>query len=150
MHTKILMVCLGNICRSPLAHGILESMVDINKVYVDSAGTSAFHKGCEPDIRSIGVAEKHHLDISMQKSRQFLAADFENFDIIYAMDATNEKNILALTKTDAHKQKVKLILNESTPNSNLEVPDPYYGGKSGFEDVYQMLHEACTVIAKKL
>jgi len=150
MHTKILMVCLGNICRSPLAHGILESMVNSEKITVDSAGTSAFHKGEAPDIRSIGVAEKHYLNISQQKSRQFIEADFDEFDIIYAMDATNKKNILALAKTEAHKQKVKLILNESYPQQNLEVPDPYYGGKNGFEEVYQMLHEACTQIAKKL
>ena len=150
MHTKILMVCLGNICRSPLAHGILESMVNTDNITVDSAGTSAFHKGEAPDIRSIGVAEKHHLDISRQQSRQFLASDFENFNIIYAMDTANKKNILALAKTDAHKQKVKLILNESNPGLNLEVPDPYYGGKNGFEDVYQMLYDACTIIAKQL
>ncbi len=112
MRTKILMVCLGNICRSPLAHGILESMTNPNNVFVDSAGTSSFHKGSEPDIRSIGVAEKHYLNIKNQKSRQFIAADFEIFDIIYAMDASNEKNILALAKTEAQKNKVKLILNK--------------------------------------
>ncbi len=150
MHTKILMVCLGNICRSPLAHGILKSMVDHDTIFVDSAGTSAFHKGEAPDIRSIGVAEKHYLNISNQKSRQFLASDFDAFDVIYAMDTANKKNILALAKTDAHKQKVKLILNESNPGLDLEVPDPYYGGKNGFEDVYQMLHKACLIIAKKL
>ncbi len=150
MRTKILMVCLGNICRSPLAHGILESMMYPEKVFIDSAGTSAIHKGEAPDIRSIGVAEKHYLDIKSQKSRQFIASDFEEFDVIYAMDASNKKNILALAKTEADKQKVKLILNETHPNLNLEVPDPYYGGKNGFENVYQMLHKACLVIAKNL
>lgn len=148
--TKILMVCLGNICRSPLAHGILESLTNHKNVEVDSAGTSAFHKGEAPDIRSIGVAEKHHLDISNQKSRQFVRSDFEEFDIIYAMDAKNKKNILALTKDDAHQRKVKLILNESQPDENLEVPDPYYGGKNGFEEVYQMLRKACEIIAAKI
>ena len=144
------MVCLGNICRSPLAHGILESMTKQKNIEVDSAGTSAFHKGEAPDIRSIGVAEKHHLNISKQESRQFIRSDFDEFDIIYAMDAKNKKNILALAKNEIHQKKVKLILNESEPGANLEVPDPYYGGKNGFEDVYQMLYKACEKIAEKI
>jgi len=147
-HTRILMVCLGNICRSPLAEGILKAKVDADFIYVDSAGTSAFHRGELPDSRSIEVANKHGLDITNQRSRQFLATDFEIFDIIYVMDNANKNNVLALAKNMSDRNKVKLILNENHPEKDLNVPDPYYD--NGFENVYQMLDKACTTIAAKL
>jgi len=147
-HTRILMVCLGNICRSPLAEGILKAKVDTDFIYVDSAGTSAFHRGELPDKRSIDIANKHGLDITNQKSRQFLATDFEIFDIIYVMDNSNKNNVLALAKNMDDRNKVKLILNESHPEKDLNVPDPYYD--NGFENVYQMLDKACTAIVTKL
>jgi len=147
--TKILMVCLGNICRSPLAHGILESKLS-EDFFIDSAGTSSYHIGNLPDSRSISTARKHGIDITNQRSRQFKKSDFENFDIIYAMDKSNYNNIIHLANTTEEKQKVKLILNESHPNQNLEVPDPYYGGDSGFDNVYKMLDKACDCIVKKL
>lgn len=147
---KVLMVCLGNICRSPLAEGILKSKVDSSKIHVDSAGTGDWHVGKEPDKRSIAVGSKYKIDITEQRGRLFSEEDFENFDLIYAMDNSNRENILALAKTEEDRSKVKLILDEIFPGENLDVPDPYFGGELGFEDVYKMLDEACESIAKKL
>ncbi len=147
---KILMVCLGNICRSPLAQGILESKVNSELVFVDSAGTSRQHQGELPDSRSVEVAKKHGLDITNQRSRKFKVSDFDKFDTIYTMDSYNYNNIIDLSRTESDSQKVKMILNEINPNENLSVPDPYYGGDRGFENVYQMLDEACEVIASKI
>ncbi|PHS09688.1 MAG: protein-tyrosine-phosphatase [Kordia sp.] len=148
IHKRILMVCLGNICRSPLAEGILKAKVDADFIYVDSAGTSAFHSGELPDSRSIEIAEKFNIDITEQRSRQFIAADFEIFDTIYVMDNSNRNNVLAMAKNSDDRKKIKLILNETNPNQDLDVPDPYYD--NGFENVYQMLNEACTHIANNI
>jgi protein-tyrosine phosphatase len=148
--TKILMVCLGNICRSPLAHGILASKVNANTVFVDSSGTAAYHVGNLPDKRSIEVAHKYGIDITNQKARKFTVKDFDKFDIIFAMDENNYQNILTLASNQFDAVKVKMILNEVHPNKNSSVPDPYYGGTKGFEDVYKMLDEACEIIANKL
>ncbi|MFT4575782.1 MAG: protein-tyrosine phosphatase [Polaribacter sp.] len=148
---KILMVCLGNICRSPLAEGILQSKVHRDKVQVDSAGTAAYHVGELPDVRSIEVAKKYGIDLTKQRARKFTAHDFEDFDLIYAMDTSNYQNILSLARNTTDAQKVRLILNEIESESNAEeVPDPYYGGTDGFENVYKMLDEACEVIATKI
>ena len=144
------MVCLGNICRSPLAEGILKSKVDSSKVIVDSAGTGSWHVGSKPDSRSIAVAKKNNLDITDQRGRQFSVNDFDEFAHIYVMDNSNKENVLDLAKNDEHRSKVKLILNEIFPGENVDVPDPYYGGDSGFDNVYKMLDEACEVIANKL
>jgi len=148
--TKILMVCLGNICRSPLAEGILQSKVDNNLFVVDSAGTSSYHIGNKPDPRSIAIAKKKGIDITQQQARQFVKQDFLDFDIIYAMDNSNYNNIIALAENDKQKSKVNLILNESYPEQNLDVPDPYYGGDKGFENVFNMLDEACNKIKLRL
>ncbi|WP_298879697.1 low molecular weight protein-tyrosine-phosphatase [uncultured Polaribacter sp.] len=147
---KVLMVCLGNICRSPLAEGILQSKVDADTVFVDSAGTAAYHVGNKPDERSIEVAAKYGLNIRNQLARKFEVKDFDEFDIIFAMDESNYQNILMLARNEEDEQKVKMILNESNPNENLSVPDPYYGGNQGFENVYTMLDEACNIISKKI
>lgn len=143
------MVCLGNICRSPLAEGILKSKVT-NTIVVDSAGTANYHVGLPPDKRSVAVARKHGIDISNLRGRQFDVSDFDTFDLIYVMDESNYQNIVKLARNPDDIAKVKLILNEVHDNKNFEVPDPYYGGDQGFENVYQMLDEACTIIAKKL
>lgn len=144
------MVCLGNICRSPLAEGILKSKVDSSKVFVDSAGTGHWHVGNRPDSRSIDIARKNNIDITYQRGRQFTARDFDEFDIIYAMDNSNRDNILALAQNEEQRNKVKLILDEIFPGENVDVPDPYYGGSTGFENVYKMLDQACDVIVSKL
>ena len=141
--TKVLMVCLGNICRSPLAKGILDSLVSPDQVLVDSAGTGDYHIGGKPDKRSVEVAKKNGLDISDQRARQFTADDFKRFDYILAMDNYNHEDIIALGSSDKDKEKVKLILNYAVPGENLDVPDPYFGGSSGFDDVYDMLTKAC-------
>lgn len=150
MKTKVLMVCLGNICRSPLAEGILRSKVDPDKVYIDSAGTSNYHVGDAPDHRSVAVAKENKLDITSQKGRQFQVSDFDEFDYIYVMDMSNYNDVLSLARNEEDKKKVHLILNEIFPGENVEVPDPYHGGDDGFNNVYKMLDEACEVIAKKM
>ncbi|QMU63880.1 MAG: low molecular weight phosphotyrosine protein phosphatase [Flavobacteriaceae bacterium] len=114
---KILMVCLGNICRSPLAEGILKSKIDPEKIFVDSAGTAGYHIGELPDPRSVEIAGKYHIDITGQRAR-------------------NKEDMA----------KVSLILNQSYPNQNREVPDSCYGGSQGFEHVYIMLDEACEIL----
>ena len=147
---KILMVCLGNICRSPLAEGILKSKVDSKKVYVDSAATSDYHIGHSPDERSVSIARQNDLDITAQKGRQFSVKDFDEFDKIYVMDMSNYHDVLSLARNDEDREKVSLILNEIFPGENVEVPDPYHGGKDGFHKVYSMLNDACEVIAEKI
>ncbi|REE82194.1 protein-tyrosine phosphatase [Lutibacter oceani] len=148
--TKVLMVCLGNICRSPLAEGILKSKIFSFKTFVDSAGTGAYHVGEKPDKRSISIAKTNGIDISDQKARKFTVEDFDLFDFIYVMDNSNYSNVISLARNEADKLKVKLILNEVFPNENLDVPDPYYGGDFGFKNVFKMLDEACDEIAKKI
>lgn len=149
MKTKVLMVCLGNICRSPLAEGILKSKVDPERVYIDSAGTGNYHIGSPPDPRSIEVAAKNNIDIKNQRCRQFTPEDYDIYDYIYTMDRENNSNVLAQARNDKDVQKVSLIL-EGIRSGISEVPDPYYGAESGFEDVFQLLEEACTLIAQKL
>lgn len=148
--TKILMVCLGNICRSPLAEGILKSKVNKHQVVVDSAGTAAWHSGNLPDSRSIAIAQKNDIDLTNQRARLFLPEDFELFDHIYVMDQNNYKEVCRLAPNEKALEKVQLILNEIHPDKNLEVPDPYYGGDSGFDDVFKMLDEACEKIKEKI
>lgn len=148
--TKILMVCLGNICRSPLAEGILKSKLDDDTFTVDSAGTSSYHIGNKPDTRSIAIARQNGIDINKQRARQFTKTDFDTFDWIYAMDNSNYNNIVALASNETQKAKVKLILNTSFPNKNLDVPDPYYGGDKGFKTVFNLLDNACSIIAEQL
>ncbi len=147
---KILMVCLGNICRSPLAEGILQSKLTSDFFKVDSAGTAGYHVGELPDERSIEVAKKYGIDITNQRSRKFVKSDFKEFDLIYAMDESNYQNILSIIDDNKDARKVKMILNEQYPTENRNVPDPYYGGKQGFENVYKMLDEVCKIIASKL
>ncbi|WP_196851976.1 low molecular weight protein-tyrosine-phosphatase [Flavobacterium sp. CAN_S2] len=150
MSVKILMVCLGNICRSPLAEGILASKLPKEKFTVDSAGTGSWHIGHSPDERSIAVAKKNKISISNQKGRQFSTTDFDSFDYIYVMDNSNYEDVVKLAENQQQKEKVELILNELFPNEKVDVPDPYFGLPNGFEIVYNMLDEVCEIIAKKL
>ncbi len=149
MVTKVLMVCLGNICRSPLAEGILKSKVNPKKVFVDSAGTAGYHVGNKPDPRSIAVAKHNNIDISQQSCRKFSAADFKDFDLIYVMDNSNYNNVISLAKSDEDIKKVKLLLSETTLKTK-EVPDPYYDADEGFTTVFNLINNACDHIAKKL
>lgn len=150
MPVKILMVCLGNICRSPLAEGILASKLPNDKFLVDSAGTGSWHIGRTPDNRSIATAKKNGLDICNQKGRQFQKADFDEFDYIFVMDNSNYNDVIHLAQNETQKEKVQLILDAIFPNENVDVPDPYYGVANGFDMVYEMLDEACEVIAQRL
>jgi len=147
---KILMVCLGNICRSPLAEGILSSKGKHLNIEVDSAGTAAYHIGKQPDIRSIEIANKYAIDLNQQRARQFSRADFDEFDIIYAMDTNNYAHLVSLASSETERNKIRMILNEINPNAYQSVPDPYYGGENGFQDVYNMLDKACDKIIQDI
>jgi protein-tyrosine phosphatase len=148
---KILMVCLGNICRSPMAEGILTKKVKQNKLnwIVESAGTAEYHIGEAPHHLSQKVCLIHGIDISQQKGRQFKAEDMNHFDLIYAMDQSNYANIRAMSGSNWNEQKVALILNELFPLLNKEVPDPWYGGEAGFHEVFELLDKACDKIIEK-
>ena len=148
---KILMVCLGNICRSPLAEGILQQKADaagLNWV-VDSAGTNGYHIGEAPHKLSQKVANLNGINICQQRSRKFEAADFDRFDKIYAMagDVLDQMRRIAGKRYDA--SKVDLLLNELEPGSHRDVPDPWYGEEKGYHEVYEMIEEACEVIVGK-
>ena len=145
---KILFVCLGNICRSPLAEGILKDNLQKKKlnIFVDSAGTESFHVGQHPDVRAIKAGKKFGIDISKLVARQFSTSDFDNFDKIYVAAQDVYDEVLFLARNQQDKNKVDFILNFLYPNSNRPVPDPYYGGDDGFEAVVEMLDEACEKI----
>ena len=147
---KILMVCLGNICRSPLAEGILTHKTQHLNIEVDSAGTAGYHIGNLPDSRSIEIADKYNINLRNQKARQFSREDFEKFDIIYAMDTNNYAHLKALSKNQEEREKIRLILNEINPDLWQSVPDPYYGGEDGFQEVYNMLDQATDKIITQI
>lgn len=151
---KILMVCLGNICRSPMAQGILENKLQQegleNEVLVDSAGTSDFHIGDPPDHRATSKSKEHGVEIDSYRGRQFVQADFDEFDRIFAMDFSNYENILQLSRGNEDEQKVEMILNLLHKGENRSVPDPYFGGEQGFEDVYQLLNAACDILMDQI
>ncbi|MFT4600929.1 MAG: protein-tyrosine phosphatase [Arenicella sp.] len=149
---KILMVCLGNICRSPIAEGILRHKLqqqNIEGVETDSAGTSSYHIGEAPDSRMRETAKDNGVNIDDLSARQFVVEDYDEFDLIYAMDSSNFNNMIALARSEEDQAKVKLILNETNPGANNAVPDPYYGGDEGFQHVYDLLDNATNVIIEK-
>jgi protein-tyrosine phosphatase len=145
---RILFVCLGNICRSPLAEGILRHLSQGRPVDVDSAGTGGWHIGDLPDHRSIAVARRHGIDIAGQRGRKVDAGDFEAFDLIFAMDRNNLATLRALAPPAA-QHKLHLFLGY-TLGAERDVPDPYYGGPEGFETVYSMLSEGCLSLIGRL
>jgi protein-tyrosine phosphatase len=148
---NILMVCLGNICRSPVAEGIMRNKIEnfnLN-IQVDSAGTSNYHLGENPDPRSAKNALKNGIDINKLIARQFKVHDFDNFDIIYVMDEQNKIDVLSIARNENDKSKVKLILSELPNSSYKSVPDPYFGGEAGFQLVYDLLNKACENVAQK-
>lgn len=144
------MVCLGNICRSPLAEGILKSMIEKRGLdwEVDSAGTGSWHTGSQPDKRSIEVAAKNGIDITYQRARKVRSTDFEEFDLIYAMDNANYDDLIRLSIGEEERQKIKRILDETHPGQLRSVPDPYWND-NGFEEVFSMLTKACEAIISR-
>ena len=150
--TKILMVCLGNICRSPLAEGILRHKILISGInaVVDSAGTAAYHVGEPPHKSSIKVAKEHHIDISSQRARHFNIRDFNDFDIIFVMDASNYKDVSSMATSDEQRRKIRFLLNEVNPNSDEDVPDPSYGGYDGYQHVFKLVDNACTKVIENI
>jgi len=137
------MVCLGNICRSPLAEGIMREKIQRRRLNweVDSAGTGGWHHGEKPDRRSIAVAKRNGIDISGQRARQFSSADFESFDLIFAMDKSNFEDLQRLAPNAAARNKIWLIL-EAAHGERIEVEDPYYD-EDAFEPTFQILDVAC-------
>ena len=142
------MVCLGNICRSPLAEGILSSKISKMKVTVDSAGTAGYHIGSKPDPRAIDIAKKNNIDISTLRARKFERSDFINFDKIYVMDKNNFIDVIGLAENKNEASKVILITD--ILDSYSFVPDPYYGGLADFEKVFNLLDKICHKIANKI
>ncbi len=147
---KLLFVCLGNICRSPLAEGIMKHKIaELGLDWeVDSAGTGGWHAGELPDSRSIQVAKKHGIDLTYQRARKLRSIDYEVFDRIYVMDSMNYQDVIKMANEE-ELDKIELIMNEVEPNRNINVPDPYFGEGDGFENVFQMLDRACDAIIKK-
>ncbi len=142
---KILIVCLGNICRSPMAEGILRDKAEARgiKIKIDSAGTSAHHIGEAPDKRARKTMKSKGHDISRLRARQFEPLDYDRYDKIFVMDSSNLSNVLHIPHSPNHRKKVQLMMDLCAPGEKCDVPDPYFGGDDGFENVYQMLDEAC-------
>ncbi len=146
------MVCLGNICRSPMAEGILKGKIRERnlEIEVDSAGTGSWHAGENPDPRAISTAKKFGIDISGQVARQFSVYDFDAFDHIFAMDSSNLRDILRLARSKSDISKVSLILSY-LPEINLkDVPDPWFGSQDGFTEVFNLLDQACDAVIDSL
>lgn len=144
------MVCLGNICRSPLAEGIMKTKLPEDFV-VDSAGTISMHEGQHPDRRAIAVAKKHGIDISQQRSRPITNVDLRNFDKIYCMDLSVLEDVVSLAENESQRGKIQLFREQAGETGNrTDVFDPYYGGMDEFEEVYHILDKAATIIAQKL
>ena len=148
---NVLMVCLGNICRSPMAEGILRKKVEERglNITVDSAGFEPYHSGDRPDPRAVLTAKNNGVDISNIYSRIFLYEDFQKFDKIYVMDKWNYNDVISVAKTDSDRMKVDYFLNLLYPNENRAVPDPYYGKMNGFEEVFDELNAGCEVICSE-
>jgi protein-tyrosine phosphatase len=148
---KILMVCLGNICRSPLAEGILQDKAASAGLDwdIDSAGTNGYHSGEAPHPLSQKVALMNGIDISAQRARRFVADDFDKFDKIYAMAEDVVSEMRRIAKNKFNESKVELLLNELYPGKNMDVPDPWYGTEPGYHKVYALIEEACEVIVER-
>lgn len=144
------MVCLGNICRSPLAEGIMKEKLQSRgwSFQIDSAGTGAWHEGEPPDKRSIEVAARNGIDISGQRARPVIVDDFDHFDYIFAMDRSVHSTLLERAASE-HHHKIHLML-EFAGLGQADVPDPWYGNREDFEQVYSLLDEACTKSAALL
>jgi protein-tyrosine phosphatase len=146
---KLLFVCLGNICRSPLAKIIMDEKITKYKLdaETDSAGFERFHRGDPADARSVNVARAHNLDLTSHRARMFIPRDFDEFDRIFVMDRTNYNDVMGVARDSNDESKVDYILNAIYPGEDRHVPDPWYGGKEGFEKVFQLLDLACESLA---
>jgi protein-tyrosine phosphatase len=149
---SVLFVCLGNICRSPLAEGILRHKAEQKGINlkIDSAGTESIHVGEHPDRRAQRTAKDHDIDISRLVARQVKSEDFGKFDMILVANAEVYNELMHFVRNENEKRKIDFIMNVVQPGSNVGVPDPYYGGQEGFEKVYEMLDKACDAILKKV
>ncbi len=148
---KILMVCLGNICRSPMAEGVMRQLAQDNNlphIFVDSCGFESYHLGDIPDKRAIKVCKNHQIDISNQRQRLFKVADFDVFDRIYVMDQNNYHDVKKMSRNEQDMKKVDYLLNTQYPKSNKAVPDPYYGNEDDFETAFILIEKACKKIIK--
>jgi protein-tyrosine phosphatase len=146
------MVCLGNICRSPMAEGLLHEKITKHKLVakVDSAGFESFHLNDTPDFRAVQVMSSHGIDISKYRMRLFHESDFDLFDRIFVMDRQNYRDVISMARNEKDKRKVDYILNVLEPGSDRMVPDPYYGGISGFDKVFEMLDKATDVLVTEI
>lgn len=149
---NILMVCLGNICRSPIAEGVMQEKFRRHQIKgkVDSAGVISFHSGEQPDKRAIAIAQEHGIDITNQSARQFKMSDFHDFDLILTMDKSVHDEIRSMAKDEHQASRVQLFLPYAGFDSAENVPDPYYGGKEGFQQVFSLIDDGCERIINKL
>jgi protein-tyrosine phosphatase len=148
---RVLMVCLGNICRSPIAEGVMRAVTlhDNLNWYIDSAGIESYHIGDTPHVHAQKACQKHGIDISKQRARKFVASDLNQFDKIYAMSEDILKEIKHIAGSSFDEGKISLFLNELYPGSNRSVPDPWYGPEEGYAEVYDMIDRTCRIIAEK-
>lgn len=150
---RVLFVCLGNICRSPLAEGVFRFLVDQvglgDRIEVDSAGTGGWHVGEPPDPRSVETARRHGLDISHQRARRLTRADLDRFDYVVAMDGSNLSAIRALARGD-HRARVLRLLDACPDLGVRDVPDPYYGDGDGFERVWRLVYRGCEALLARI
>ncbi|MEM6449168.1 MAG: low molecular weight protein-tyrosine-phosphatase [Cyanobacteria bacterium P01_D01_bin.105] len=151
--TQLLFVCLGNICRSPSAENIMNHLIEQqgvgDRISCDSAGTAGYHIGSEPDRRMNAAAQKRGITL-VGNARQFVPADFAEFDVILAMDKSNYRDILSLDTQNEYAHKVRLMCSFCRNHSDTEVPDPYYGGEAGFDYVIDLLTDACEGLLDKV
>jgi len=149
---SVLFVCLGNICRSPMAHGIFRDKAKKAGLHVEieSAGTSSFHNGQTSDERAIATLHSKGINILDLRSRLFVETDFDDYDYIFTMDSRNQKEVTRMVDRLGHVNTPEMVMNLAYPDENISVPDPYYGGSTGFEDVYKMLDESLDILVEKL
>jgi protein-tyrosine phosphatase len=150
MATKILIVCHGNICRSPLAQALLNKKLNGKEIQIDSAGVSDYHAGKPADARSKANAALHHIDLSAHIARQFHSSDFDKYDRIYVMDSANLSDISLISRDESDLKKVRLFLDAAYPGSMDSVPDPWYGNEEEFEKVFHIIDKACDSLANKI